>query len=62
MLYGINMSNVKKLNKMMDKIESVLDEIEAINNGAVVNPKTNKILRDENNNIIYYADKKNTSK
>ncbi len=56
------MSNVKKLNKMMDKIESVLDEIEAINNGAVVNPKTNKILRDENNNIIYYADKKNTSK
>lgn len=46
------------MNETVDKIQKVLNDIKAIQNGAIVNPKTNEIMRDKECNIIYYKEKK----
>ena len=49
---------IKDMNKTIDKIGELMSEFEAIQNGAMVNPRTGKILRDQNDKIIYYNNQK----
>ena len=44
------------LDKTVDKIDKLLEEIKQIQNGAIVNPKTNEIVKDKEGNIRYYRD------
>ena len=49
---------IKDMNKTIDKIDELMSEFKAIQNGAMVNPRTGKILRDQNDKIIYYNNQK----
>ena len=49
---------INKLNKTIDKIHKISIEIEAIKNGAVINPETGKIVKDALGKILYYNNKK----
>lgn len=48
---------LKKINKTLNKIDKLVKEMEEIKNGAIVNPKTNQILKDKKGNTVYYKDK-----
>tara|TARA_R100000808_G_C2133127_1_gene141935 strand:+ start:395 stop:550 length:156 start_codon:yes stop_codon:yes gene_type:complete len=50
--------SLDRLDKIVVEIDKKIDEMKAIQNGAIVNPKTNEILRDKNGNIVYYKEKK----
>ena len=45
---------IKKMNKTIDKIDELMSEFKAIQNGAMVNPRTGKIVKDSKGNIVYY--------
>lgn len=45
---------IKNMNKTIDKIDELMSEFEAIQNGAMVNPRTGKIVKDSKGNIVYY--------
>ena len=47
---------IKKLNNTVKEIENLLLEIEEITNGAIVDPKTGNILKDEFGNTVFYKD------
>ena len=47
---------IKKLNNTVKEIENLLLEIEEITNGAIVDPKTGNILKDDSGNTIFYKD------
>ena len=47
---------IKKLNNTVKEIENLLLEIEEITNGAIVDPKTGNILKDDCGNTVFYKD------
>ena len=49
---------IKDMNKTVVKIDKLIGEFEAIKDGAVVNPKTGKILKDKDGKILYYDNQK----
>jgi len=49
---------LKDMNKTVSKIDKLIDEFEAIKNGALVNPKTGNILKDKDGKIVYYNNQK----
>ena len=49
---------IKDMNKTVSKIDKLIGEFEAIKGGAVVNPKTGKILKDKDGKILYYDNQK----
>lgn len=49
---------IDELNKIVNKIDKLKNDMDAISNGAIVDPKTGKILKDKNGKIKYYRDKK----
>ena len=49
---------LKDMNKTVSKIDKLIGEFEAIKDGAVVNPKTGKILKDKDGKILYYDNQK----
>lgn len=57
---------IQKLNNVIKGIASISLEIEDIKNGAIVDPKTGNILKDDSGNTIFYKDsckfKKNNHK
>ena len=57
---------IQKLNNVIKGIASISLEIEDIKNGAIVDPKTGNILKDDSGNTVFYKDsckfKKNNHK
>ena len=57
---------IQKLNNTVKNIANLSLEIEDIKNGAIVDPKTGNILKDDSGNTIFYKDsckfKKNNHK
>ena len=49
---------IKDMNKTVSKIDKLIGEFEAIKDGAVVYPKTGKILKDKEGKIVYYNNQK----
>ena len=47
---------IQKLNNVIKGIASISLEIEDIKNGAIVDPKTGIILKDDSGNTIFYKD------
>ena len=47
---------IKKLNNNVKDIANLLLEIEEIKNGAIVDPKTGNLLKDDSGNTIFYKD------
>ena len=47
---------IQKLNNAIKGIASISLEIEDIKNGAIVDPKTGNILKDNSGNTIFYKD------
>ena len=47
---------IKKLNNTVKEIENLFLEIEDIKNGAIVDPKTGNILKDDLGNTLFYKD------
>jgi len=47
---------IKKLNNNVKDIVKLSLEIEDIKNGAIVDPKTGNLLKDEFGNTIFYRD------
>ena len=42
---------IDELNKIVNKIDKLKNDMDAISNGAIVDPKTGKILKDKNGKI-----------
>ena len=57
---------IEKLNNTVIDIANLSLEIEDINNGAIVDPKTGNILKDDSGHTVFYKDsckfKKNNHK
>ena len=47
---------IKKLNNTVKEIENLFLEIEDIKNGAIVDPKTGNLLKDDSGNTVFYKD------
>jgi hypothetical protein len=47
---------IQKLNNVIKGIASISLEIEDIKNGAIVDPKTGNILKDDSGNTMFYKD------
>jgi hypothetical protein len=47
---------IQKLNNTVKDIADLFLEIEDIKNGAIVDPKTGNILKDDSGNTIFYKD------
>ena len=47
---------IQKLNNAIKGIASISLEIEDIKNGAIVDPKTGNILKDDCGNTVFYKD------
>ena len=47
---------IQKLNNAIKGIASISLEIEDIKNGAIVDPKTGNILKDDSGNTVFYKD------
>jgi len=49
---------IESMGKIINEIDKLMSEFEAIKEGAVVNPKTGKILKDKDGKIVYYNNQK----